>query len=297
MISKQRRPSRGRFKWRIPRSSAPIVLGRYLGSVFILTAICLSIYGVAWNFSTRRYLRGFADAIVPLDGSPQGKSEALLAWFRHEPPRRDDSGSLGLPRDPVSILQNAQLLNVCGSASNAFINLADSVGLKTRRLLLLDSSGRARHVVAEVQWGRKWVVVDPSRGLVFEDGLGQALSKEDLRDSRIFRDAISRMPGYSPTYSFEHATHVRLERVPLLGAALRRFLNRLSPAWEEAFYWPSVLENPPSWPMLASIPFFLSGILIRWIAYRYFGNRPGLQTMGFRERLMNTGRAFLYRPA
>ena len=93
-------------------------------------------------------------------------------------------------------------LKVCGSASNAFINLADSAGLKPRRLLLLDGSGDAKHVVAEVQWGKRWVVVDPSLGLVFKDGLGQTLSREDLRDPRIFQDAVSRMPRLPPNVQF-----------------------------------------------------------------------------------------------
>ena len=47
----------------------------------------------------------------------------------------------------------------------------------------------------------------------------------------------------------------------MLGAALRRVLNRWFPTWEDAFYWASILENPSSWPSLASIPLFLSGTL------------------------------------
>jgi len=297
MIAKASSAPRNSVKGPAPGFFEPLVIGHYFVSVLLLAAVCLLVYGLAWNFSTRRYLKGFADAIVPLDGSPQEKSEAILAWLHHEPRRRDASGGAGLLRDPVWILQNAQLLKVCGSASNAFINLADSAGLKPQRLLLLDGSGGAKHVVAEVQWGKRWVVVDPSLGLVFKDGLGQALSRGDLRDPRIFQDAVSRMPRYNQTYSFEHTTHIRLERVPVLGAALRRVLNRWFPTWEDAFYWASILENPPSWPSLASIPLFLSGLFVHWIVSRYRGNRPGLQTMGIRKRLINTGRAFLYRSA
>jgi len=241
----------------------------YMTGAFVLAVVSLLLYGLAWNFSTHRYLKGFADAIIPLDGSPQEKSEALLAWLRHEPRRKDTPVEEGLLRDPVWILQNARLLKVCGSASNAFINLASSEGLKTRRLLLLDGSGGAKHVVAEVQWASRWVVVDPSLGRVFKDGMGQALSKEDLRDPQIFHDAISRMPGYDQTYSFEHTTHIHLERVPLLGATARRILNRLFPAWEDACYWSSMLENPSSWPILVSIPLLLTGSLIHWIVHRY----------------------------
>lgn len=275
----------------------PVVLTNHLGAILVLAAVCMLACGLAWNLSTRRYLKGFSDAIVPLDGSSLEKSEALLAWLHQEPRRRRTPGNEGLLRDPVWILQNAQLLKICGSASNAFLNLADSAGLNTRRLLLLDGGGGTRHVVVEVQWGKRWVVVDPTLGLVFRDGQGQALSKEDLRDPGIFQDAISRMPGYSRTYTFEHSHQIRLERVPVLGAVLRRVLNRLFPAWEAAFDWAYIMENPSLWPVLASIPLLLSGILIRWFGSRYRQNRIGLQTVGIRERLRNAGRGFLYRSA
>jgi len=193
-------------------------------------------------------------------------------------------------------LQNAQLLKVCGSASNAFINLATSENVKTRRLLLLDESGGAKHVVAEVQWGERWVVVDPSLGRVFEDGVGRALSKEELRQPRIFADAISRMPGYLPAYGFERTTHLRLERIPVLGAALRGALNRRLPSWEDSFSWASVLENPSSWPILASVPLFLFGIFIFWLMNRSRDDE-GSKRIGIRKRLMSTGRAFLFKSA
>ena len=198
------------------------------------------------------------------------KAEALLKWFRNEPQRTDSllEGPASL-RDPVNIVQNARLLKVCGSATNAFMNLADVAGVKTRRLLLLDESGSAKHVVAEVQWGDRWVVVDPRSASVFEDSSGRALTKEELRDPAVFRDAISRIPGYSPTYTFERTAHLRLERIPLLGGLLRRTLDRVSPGWEEALDWGYFPENPSLWPILASLPLLLLGILIHLIVGRY----------------------------
>jgi hypothetical protein len=297
MMAKLSSAPRNSVEGPAPGFFKPTVIVNYFASVLVIAAVCLLVYGLTWNFSTRRYLKGFADAIVPLDGSSQEKSEALLAWLRQEPRRSRAPGDVSLLRDPVWIVQNAQLLKICGSASNAFLNLADSAGLNTRRLLLLDGAGGAKHVVVEVQWGKRWVVVDPTLGLVFENGLGRALSKEDLRDPQTFQDAITRMPGYNQTYSFEHTIHIRLERVPVLGAALRQGLNRLFPAWEGVFDWAYILENPSLWPMVASFSLLLWGILILWFVNRYRSNRIGLQAMGIRKRLMNTGRAFLYRSA
>ena len=182
-----------------PASHGRLVAWVRRGStVLMIGALLLAGYGAAWNYSTRRYLKGFTDAIVPLVGSPEGKSEALLEWLRHEPGRGDNllEGATNL-RDPVNIVQNARMLKICGSASNAFINLADAAGLRTRRLLLLDPSGSTKHVVAEVQWGDRWIVVNPQQGLVYRDRLGRALTKAQLHDPWVFSDAISQMPHMS----------------------------------------------------------------------------------------------------
>ena len=240
--------------------------------LIILGALGLFVYGIAWNFSTRRYLTGFADAIIPLAGSPQEKTEALLGWFHDEPQRNDSpaSGSEGLlhDRDAVNIVQNTRLLKVCGSASNAFMNLADASGLKVRRLLLLDHSGGTMHVVAEVLWGDRWIVVNPQQGLMFKDHLGRALTKEELRNPEVFQDAISMMPGYDPTYTFDHTIHLRLERIPILGSYLRRLLDRLAPRWEESINWSYFPENPALWLMFISLPLLLLGVLGNLIANR-----------------------------
>jgi hypothetical protein len=256
---------------------------RFASRVFMLAALILFAYSTAWNFSTRRYLKGFADAIVPLAGSPEEKTEALAEWFHHEPQRiaapvTESTGPL-YDRNPVAIVQNARLLKICGSASNAFINLADAAGLKVRRLLLLDQSGGTMHVVAEVQWGDRWVVANPQQGLVFKDHLGRALTKEELRDPEVFRDAISRMPGYSPMYTFERTIHIRLKRIPILGEPLRRVLDRFAPGWEEYINWAYFPENPPLWLLFVSLPLLLLGILANLMVNRYGRKQRGIKSM------------------
>ena len=71
-------------------------------------------------------------------------------------------------RDPEDTLNYSGLLHVCGSATNAFVNLADSSGLRARRLLLLSPRGTASHVVAEVSLDGRWVVVDPVFGTLLK---------------------------------------------------------------------------------------------------------------------------------
>jgi hypothetical protein len=259
-------------------------LGHLATTAFVIFTFGLFIYGLAWNYSTRRYLKGFADAIVPLAGSPKEKTEALAEWFRHEPlravPPVSGSNSLMYDRDPVTIVQDTRLLEICGSASNAFMNLADAAGLKVRRLLLLNKLGNVSHVVAEVQWDDRWVVVNPQQGLIFKDHLGRALTKEELRDPEVFRDAISNMPGYSPTYTFERTIHLRLKRIPILGDPLRRGLDHFVPGWEEATNWAYLPENPSLWLVVVCFPLFLLGILGNLIANRHGRNRPSIKSAG-----------------
>jgi len=249
-------------------------------SACLLVAAGLLVYGLVWNFSTRRYLKGFVDAIIPLTGSPEEKTVALVGWFHHEPqryvppPAWENTETMS-ERDPVNIVQNARLLTVCGSASNAFMNLADVAGLKVRRLLLLNPSGGTMHVVAEVRWGDRWIVVNPSQGFIFMDSQGRALTRQELRDPAVFRDAISRMPGYDPTYIFDHTRHLRLQRIPILGVPLRRVFDRFAPGWDEWMNWSYLPENPSLCLVLASLPLFLAGLVVHLLMKRHGRRRQG----------------------
>jgi hypothetical protein len=284
-----------------PRDWERLALGRHhyslafarsLSRVLVFVGIALLTYGLAWDYSTRRYLEGFADAIIPLDGTPGQKSEALLNWLRNAPERRGGGLDHASPRDPVGVVQDARLLKVCGSASNAFINLGEAVGLKTRRLLLLSAGGGSKHVVVEVQWGDRWAVVDPSFRAVFRDRSGRPLTKEELRNPEVFQDAISRIPNYNPDYTFERTVHLHLSRIPVIGTFLRRTLDVLFPRWEEMANWGYLPEHPSLWPIVMSIPLFLSGIVIGAIAGRYSCAQIGPKSFGVRKLLVETSRVF-----
>jgi len=260
-----------------------VAVVRFATKFLIIGALALFAYGLVWNFSTRRYLKGFADAIIPLDGSPEEKTDALAVWFHHEPQRMDallaGSGGPLNSRDPVYIVRNTRLLKICESSSNAFMNLAAASGLKVRRLLLLDKSGNVMHVAAEVQWGDRWVVVNPQQGLVFKDQRGRGLTKDQLRDPEVFRDAISRMPGYDSEYTFERTIHLRLARIPIFGKYLRTALDRFVPGWEEAMNWSYIAENPTLWLILVSIPLLFFAILSDLIVNRYDRKRRSVAPM------------------
>ena len=148
--------------------------------VLVLSLLCL-IYGAVWEYSTTSYLKGFSDAVVPASGTDDAKIEAILSWMEHGPARHSTLPSSPLSaRNPEDTLNYQGLLDVCGSATNAFVNLAESSGLQARRLLLLDPQLNTKHVVAEVQVAGRWIVVDPSYRLIFRDAQGQPLTREQL---------------------------------------------------------------------------------------------------------------------
>src|SRR5258707_8950602 len=150
------------------------------------------LYSCVREYSVRRYLDGFSDAIVPNSLPAEQKVTAILDWMRDEPSRANTTNPEALAkRDPEMTLTYRQLLNVCGTATNAFLNLARSSDLRVRRLLLLSPDRSAKHVVAEVLINDRWVIVDPSYRVIMKDTRGRYLTRKDLQDPAVFSQAIS----------------------------------------------------------------------------------------------------------
>ncbi|MGH9689483.1 MAG: transglutaminase domain-containing protein, partial [Candidatus Acidiferrales bacterium] len=206
----------------------------YACTALLIASIFLLAYSAAWEYSTRRYLKGFSDAIVPVDSTPVEKIQAILRWMSG-PAAQDTSASVThQDRNPEDTLNYASLLKVCGTATNAFINLADSAGLSARRLLLLDSNRNTMHVVAEVSIGGRWIVVDPVFRYIPRGPDGALLTRNELADPKIFSAATRNVPHYDAAYNYRLTAHVHLARVPYVGGALRRTLNTIFPGWSNS---------------------------------------------------------------
>ena len=215
----------------------------------------------------RAYLQGFAEAIVPLDASPSKKVDALLRYFRHHPPRF--KGALSdWDKDPVAALRFSELLKSCGSAANAFVFLARSLGIPARELLLLNEQGIVQHVVAEVRLDERWVVVDPAFGLAMKDRDNRWLSKEDLRDPKTLRQA-TRHVAYPLNYTYDRTAYINWRKVPLVGQWLGDWLRKRG--WEERLGRPLVLDDP----VLARLYFWLFSAILSgsWLLLHHFKER------------------------
>lgn len=193
---------------------------KIFGLWFVLS-LMLASFALHQYLAQRSYLRGFAEAIVPLDGSPSEKVEALLRYFRHHTTRL--KGDLW-DENPVTALRHEELLRNCGSAASAFVFLARSLGIPARGLLLLNERGIVQHVVAEVWLDGRWVVVDPAFGMAMKDKQGRWLSKEELRNPETLRFATRDVP-YPSDYTYDRTAYINWQKVPLIGARWGEWLR------------------------------------------------------------------------
>lgn len=263
----------------------------------LLVAVMGVIYSGGWEFSVRRYLDGFSDAIVPDSEPAERQVEAILDWMRKGPPRLVASDPSVLPaRDPQTTLNYQQLLSVCGTATNAFLNLARSNGLSARRLLLLTADHKTKHVVAEVQIDGRWVVVDPAYRLQMRDRNGRLLTRDDLRNPAIFAEATGVVPHYPQQYTYERVAHIRLARLPVLGSSLRWILDAFVPNWEERFDWTLLLERESFFVLTMSAMAFLFFLVLRLLLGWYADHRLNIQRFRLRSQFLRAGTTFLRAP-
>ena len=263
----------------------------------LLAALVGVIYSGGWEFSVRRYLDGFSDAIVPDSAPPERQVEAILDWMRKGPPRLVAENPTALPgRDPQTTLNYQQLLAVCGTATNAFLNLAHSNGLSVRRLLLLAPDSTTKHVVAEVLIDGRWVIVDPAYRVLLRDKKGQLLTREELRNPAIFAEATSVVPQYPKEYTYERFVHVRLARIRVVGIPLRWMLHRALPNWEEGFNWTLLLERESLFVLCASSCALLFFLLLRFFLGWYADRQLNVPRFRLRSQFLRAGMTFFRAP-
>lgn len=266
-------------------------------NLLLALAVLSSLYAGGREYSVRRYLDGFSDAIVPNSMSEEQKLQAILNWMRVEPSRATSTDPDSLAkRDPEVTLTYSQLLNVCGTATNAFLNLARSSDLRARRLLLLTPDNNTKHVVAEVVIGRRWIIVDPTYRVIMKDAAGHYLTSKDLQDPDVFAVAVSTMPDYPREYTYDHLARVRLARLPYIGIGLREMLGAIVPGWEEAIDWSLLLERESFFYLVLSLAGILLFLLLRTVLAWYADNRLRVPRFHLREHAVRAGVAFFSAP-
>ena len=266
----------------------------FCANAFLLVSVLAAIYMSAWEYSTRRYLKGFSDAVIPETAPPEQKIQSILSWMS-SPAAQLTPAFVGQPsdRNPLDTLNFQSLLRVCGTATNAFVNLAVSNGLASRRLLLLDSSSGTKHVDAEVLVNGRWIVVDPAFRMILRSPDGKTLTREQLASPAIFAAATRNIPHYDPTYSFERTVHVRLARLAPVGNSIQKALDSRMPGWDDSVGLSLIMERQSLAAMIVAIAIllFLSLLrsLLRWYGERHFQ----ISSVRIRRRLFDAYQAFL----
>jgi hypothetical protein len=265
-------------------------------NLLLLVAVVAVSYSAGWEYSVRRYLDGFSDAIVPSSEPAEQQAEAILDWMRRGP--RTVAGNLSVldGRDPETTLNYQQLLSVCGTATNAFLNLARSNGLSVRRLLLLTPQNQAKHVVAEVLIDGRWIIADPAYRVLLRDAKGHLLTREELRNPVVFTEATSLVPNYPKEYTYEAYAHVRLNRLPMQGLHLRWILTNTFPGWEEGLDWSLLLERESFFALCASASSLLAFLLLRILLGWYADHRLRIPRFRLRSQFMRAGSTFFHVP-
>ena len=263
-------------------------------NVLLFFSVLLAGYGALWEYATHRYLKGFSDAIIPPMASNEEKIQAIVDWMANGPGRQGGGPEDFAPnRNPIDTLNYRSLLEVCGTATNAFVNLADSAGLVARRLLLLDSRRMATHVVAEVLVDGRWIVVDPAFHVIWRGADGKPLTREQLANPAVFSAATRSVEHYLPQYTFDRTAHVRLSRIHGVGTGLRRFLDRWLPGWEDSETLSLLLERQSLATLVGAI------FLVVWFAalrvvLRWYGERRlGWPTVRIRNQFWRACRVFM----
>ncbi len=266
-------------------------------NLLLVVVLVSSLYAGVREYSVRRYLDGFSDAIVPNSLPKQQKLEAILNWMRAEPSRAVATNPEELAqRDPEITLTYSQLLHVCGTATNAFLNLVRSSDLRARRLLLLTPDNNTKHVVAEVLIEGRWIIVDPTYRVIMKDAAGHYLTRKDLQNPSVFAQAISRVPNYPAEYTYDHFAHVRLARLPYVGFPLRRMLVAVAPGWEEAIDWSLLLERESFFYLVLSVAAMLLFLVLRAVLAWYADSRLRIPRFHLREHALRAGVAFFSTP-
>jgi Transglutaminase-like superfamily len=266
-------------------------------NVLLIASLLFVGYSAAWEYTVRRYLKGFSDAVVPFGSTPEAKVEAILAWIRTGPPRPVAAHPEELStRDPETTLNYRQLLAVCGTATNAFLNLSRSAGLDARRLLLLTPEHYAKHVVAEVFIDGRWIIVDPTFRVILRDAQGRMLTRKDLQNPAIFAQATGKLPNYAPIYDYQSFAHVRIARLPLDGFGLRRILQKIDPSWDESLDWSLLLERESFFFFFVSVFCFFFLSVLRLLLAWYADNRLRVPRYHFRHHIVRAGATFFSTP-
>jgi hypothetical protein len=117
----------------------------------LLFVALLGVIGTgAREYSVRKHLRGFSDALAPEAAWSREKVEAVRAWMSNGPPRLEANDAKKLAPRSYRDTELPAIAGGMGKRHECFPEASRSAGLETRRPLLLTPERTTKHMVAEV---------------------------------------------------------------------------------------------------------------------------------------------------
>lgn len=151
----------------------------------------------------------------------------------------------------------------CGSLSRVVKAMLKATGARVRLRLLLDESGASVHTVVEVLDDGRWIVADPTYGIVYHLRDGRGATAADLGDDpALFHAHVDTIPGYSRYFDYDAHTLLNWEKVPILLPAIRDALTGVLGAERVA-----EIKRPSlwMWPRLFYSLGFLFLAVVGWL--------------------------------
>jgi hypothetical protein len=240
------RADRDRFV--IPEPIQPV---RRQQLLLILCAFCAGIslwqglLAVQDNQFADGLCAGLGIAGLPPPARAMRLSQWVSAYDDGLPPTAATARPSGLLSPRMIVEHPAYFQANCGSKVWLLCFLAGRAGLQARELRLCDRGHAARHVLCEIMIDGRWAVFDPTADLDFRRSDGEFATAEELRDPRLLAANAARVSGYDARrWRFDYAERLHFEKLPVIGAWLRRAAAQVTgrPASELAL--PTFLERP-----------------------------------------------------
>jgi hypothetical protein len=224
----------------------------------------ISLWQLANYQADNSFADGICAAIVRRERPPEERAMRLFHWVsRYDEPVSarqaaaapaafqsvTAADSMTPPRGlltPRSMVEHrAYYRGNCGFKAWLLAVLARRSGLKARELRLCSADHVARHVVCEIRIDAAWRVFDPTLDLDFRRADGELATAADLRDPLLLAANTRRAPAYDlHRWQFTHPERLHFEKVPLIGALLRRLAARLTGRPAEELAMPFAMEQP-----------------------------------------------------
>lgn len=179
--------------------------------------------------------------------------------------------------DPRSVVRyGTDIRGPCGSRSRVLAALLESQEIPVR-LTSLHFQGEAVHTIVEAKCGTKWVILDPTYNLFFQDPRGYLMAADEIVEQpKIFKKTTKDKRGtgvpfhsYYPTniYTYEDVYPFNWDAVSYVLPLLKGILDKIFPEgeYQSLFHWPHSYRRPKLLVTQITFGFSIFFLMLRFL--------------------------------